>query len=92
MGLKNTSKPALKIERKERKKAEGNLKTKMENELNYLSYKISELETEIAYYERESVKTECVKKRQDINDIWTSKNTELEYLQNIFNALTIDEL
>ena len=64
----------------------------MENELNYLSEKISELETEVAYYERESLKTECFKKRQDINDICTSKNTELEYLQNILNALTISEL
>ena len=64
----------------------------MKNELNYLSEKISELETEVDYYERESLKTECFKKRQDINDIWTRKNTELEYLQNILNALTTNEI
>ena len=60
----------------------------MEHELNYLSNKIDELETEVSYYNREVSKTESEKKRTDINNIIEKKETELEILQNILNAVT----
>ena len=60
----------------------------MEHELNYLSNKIDELETEVSYYNREVAKTESEKKRTDINNILERKETELELLQNILNVVT----
>lgn len=60
----------------------------MEHELNYLSKKIEELEIEVSYYNREVAKTECERKRTDINNILERKETELELLQNILNVVT----
>lgn len=60
----------------------------MEHELNYLSNKIDELETEVSYYMREATKTESEQKRTDINNILEQKETELELLQNILNVVT----
>ena len=60
----------------------------MERELNYLSHKIDELETEVSYYNREVSKTESEQKRTDINNILKQKETELELLQNILNVVT----
>ena len=60
----------------------------MENELNYLSNKIDELETEVSYYNREVAKIESERKRTDINNIIERKENELELLQNILNIVT----
>lgn len=60
----------------------------MELELNYLSNKIDELETEVSYYNREVAKTESDQKRTDINNILERKESELELLQNILNVVT----
>ena len=64
----------------------------MENELNYLSEKVDELQTEVSYYLRESGRSECQVKRSDLNEILQRKETELEILENILNALTINQL
>jgi hypothetical protein len=60
----------------------------MEHELNYLSGKIDELETEVSYYNREVEKTESEQKRTDINNILDRKETELELLKNILKVVT----
>ena len=60
----------------------------MEHELNYLSNKIDELETEVSYYNREVAKTESEQKRTDINNILERKETELEILETILSVLT----
>ena len=60
----------------------------MEHELNYLSHKIDELETEVSYYNREVLKTESEQKRTDINNALFDSKTELELLQNILNVVT----
>lgn len=55
----------------------------MEEELNYLSTRIDELETEVSFYEGESSKTESERERDDLNGILKRKLTELEILENI---------
>jgi hypothetical protein len=60
----------------------------MESELNYLSDKISVLETEIYYYERESIKTESEQKRNDLNNIIEIKEAELDVIKNILTVIT----
>jgi len=60
----------------------------MEEELNYLSEKIEELERECFYYENESRCNESERERAEINEIWTRKSTELQHLNNIINFIT----
>ena len=60
----------------------------MEEELNYLSEKVEDMQEQVAYYERESKTNESEIERAEINEIWTRKATELEYLENILNKLT----
>jgi hypothetical protein len=64
----------------------------MEQELNYLSEKIEELENEVSYYTREVAKTESEKTRTDINNILERKETELEILQNILSVVVEHEV
>tara|TARA_B110000003_G_scaffold56335_1_gene56352 strand:- start:47 stop:265 length:219 start_codon:yes stop_codon:yes gene_type:complete len=59
----------------------------MENELNYLSDKIDDLEWEVSYYNREVAITESEQKRTDMYNILERKETELELLQNILNVV-----
>ena len=60
----------------------------MEQELNYLSNKIEELEIEVSYYYREFSRTESEQKRTDINNIIELKAKELDILVNILNVIT----
>ena len=60
----------------------------MEDELNYLSTKIAELEEERDYYEREANIAEDQDSRSHNNWMAEKRNTELEYLNNIQNAVT----
>lgn len=64
----------------------------MEDELNYLSNKIDELEIDLSYYSIEVAETESEQKRNDINNIIEQKETELELLQNILNVLKEDAI
>lgn len=60
----------------------------MEDELNYLSTRISDLEQERDYYEHEASRTEDQDSRSHNNLMAEKRNTELEYLNNIQNAVT----
>jgi len=60
----------------------------MEDELNYLSTKIADLEGERDYYEREANKAEDQDSRTHNNWMAEKRNTELEHLNNILNAVT----
>lgn len=60
----------------------------MEKELNYLSERVSEIETEIIYYENESRKSESEALRNHWSDCIEKSNTELEILNNILSVVT----
>jgi len=64
----------------------------MENELNYLSEKIEELNRSRDYNENESKKSEDSETRQHHSDQWSNLNEEIELLENILNVVTEYEL
>jgi len=64
----------------------------MEKELNYLSEKIEDLQQDVDFYESESKRNESEIERAELNEIWTRKTTELEYLENILNYITAQYL
>ena len=59
----------------------------MEEELNYLSEKINELEYDRDYNEREANKAEDVDSRMHHNMMGEKINTELELLETILTAV-----
>lgn len=60
----------------------------MENELNYLSEKIEELQENANYYEREANRSEDVESRNHNNEMALKMNTEIELLKSILIIVT----